>query len=178
MVSDVPQLSPVGNYPLKWIFLAEIPAGGWIRTKNSLETDDHLKFLHIDQSCFSFPKTLPLGIWNMNLFIYLFCLLNLKAPKDAKVPLTANRFFKEPLIHSYTSLPIHITAALQVKKTDNTSRREPKIAPDIGDSHPDGSPYIGRNQCQAHGGSFLFSVPSARVKIFLPSVTHTLHCRS
>lgn len=43
-----------------------------------------------------------------------------------------------------------------MKKTDNTSRLEPKITHDIGDSHPDGSPCIGRNQCQTHGGSFFF----------------------
>lgn len=103
-----------------------------------------------------------LATWHsIYIYIYVFCLLNFKAPKDGKVSLTAHGFFLEPLIHSYTSLSIHITVALQVEKTDNTSRLEPKITRDIGDSHPDGSPYIGRNQCQTHRG-FFFSKLCAR----------------
>lgn len=123
----------------------------------------HTRFLQINESvflqpCYLFFKT------------QLFCLLNFKALKG-KMPFTAIRFAVE-LIHSSTSLSIQITAALQVKMTDNSTRYKPKIT----NIHPTRIPYIGKNQCQSEGALLSLTAFSVMFGNFLSSMIHALHC--
>lgn len=84
------------------------PAGGEKRRRTRLEMDDHLSTngkssaisVFVRDSCVSInhvfhsrkPCHLAFEIYTVYIYLF-FCLLNFKAPKDGKVPLTANGFF-------------------------------------------------------------------------------------
>lgn len=71
------------------------------------------------------------------------------SPEEEKYAFCCHRVLRKHFTHFHKSLFIQMTAARQVKVTDNGSRWNPQINGGTGDTLPTRSPFIGKNQCQA-----------------------------